>query len=134
MMRVLLALRVIPIVLLAVLLSTASNAQQVGSYPIEPVTIDEGAFYCKTPELVMLLLDMSRRYYEEGQPMIPINGCGRTSQDHRATMLCIRTYNNGLTETDIIETKIGKELPSGELQTTAVLYVVGEERLVWAII
>lgn len=127
-MPVSLALRVISNVLFVALLSSASNAQQVGSYPAVPVTVDKGAFYCKTPELVMLLLDMARRYHEDGQPMIRINGCGRTTQDHRATMTCIRTYNNGLTETDIIETRIGKELPSGELETTNVLYVIGEER------
>lgn len=121
-------------VLVTTLFIGNSQAQQVGSYPTIEVTIDKGAFYCKTPELVRLVLDLSRQHYENGHPMIPVSGCGRTMIDLRAVMTCIQTYNNGLTETDILLTEIKQKSTPGVTSSTRRIYVLGEERLIRAVL
>jgi hypothetical protein len=133
MMHMLLALRVILCVLFGTLLSTASYAQQVGSYPADPITVEKGSYYCQTPELVTLLLDMVKRNYTDGHPAIPINGCGRTTADLRVTLTYVRTYNSGLTEADILQTEIYSDVRKEE-EPASQIYIVGEERLVWAIL
>lgn len=124
--------RTLMCLLFALLQNSSVHAQQVGEYPLETVTVDQGIYYCSTPELVARTLDMSRRQFEEGHPIITLNGCGWTSTDLRAVMTCIRTYNNGLTETDILKIEILQESVHGGT-VIGLLYAIGQERLIRAI-
>jgi hypothetical protein len=135
MMQLFLALRAVLCALLVSLLCTAASAQQqIGQYPDQPVIVDKGSLYCKTPELVKLLLDMVRRTYTEGYPPIPINGCGRISAEFRVSLKYVQTYNSGLTEADILEVRIYREFTLEDQESPNSFYIVGEERLVWAIL